>query len=191
MGENSYEFELCASLANCSLAADKVSQVGEWFAFELVCTCDEGRHHSLTIALDRRDEAAALFKELDLLIRDVKLKQTTLKRAEQRDAKNTIGLQPVPGNAHSGGSSIGRALGKVLHRRNKSETTPPESPSDSPRGLPLSQFAAAVKKNGWPEELRVGLIGSCTNSSYEDMTHAASLAKRFSLSLLIASCRGI
>jgi aconitate hydratase len=43
---------------------------------------------------------------------------------------------------------------------------------------PLSQFAAAVSKNGWPEELRAGLIGSCTNSSYEDMTHAASLAKR-------------
>jgi aconitate hydratase len=30
---------------------------------------------------------------------------------------------------------------------------------------PLSQFAAAVKKNGWPDELRAGLIGSCTNSS--------------------------
>jgi aconitate hydratase len=43
---------------------------------------------------------------------------------------------------------------------------------------PLSQFAAAISKNGWPEELRAGLIGSCTNSSYEDMTHAASLAKR-------------
>ncbi len=43
---------------------------------------------------------------------------------------------------------------------------------------PLSQFAAAVKKNNWPEELRVGLIGSCTNSSYEDMTHASSLAKQ-------------
>lgn len=43
---------------------------------------------------------------------------------------------------------------------------------------PLSQFAAAIKKNGWPEELRAGLIGSCTNSSYEDMTHAASLARQ-------------
>ncbi|KAF9028933.1 aconitate hydratase [Hymenopellis radicata] len=38
---------------------------------------------------------------------------------------------------------------------------------------PLSQFASEVKKNGWPEELKVGLIGSCTNSSYEDMRQPA------------------
>jgi len=43
---------------------------------------------------------------------------------------------------------------------------------------PLSQFADAVKKNGWPEELRVGLIGSCTNSSYEDMSRSASLCRQ-------------
>jgi aconitate hydratase len=35
-----------------------------------------------------------------------------------------------------------------------------------------------VKKNGWPERLEVGLIGSCTNSSYEDISRAASLAKQ-------------
>ena len=33
-------------------------------------------------------------------------------------------------------------------------------------------------KNNWPAELKVGLIGSCTNSSYEDMTRSASLAKQ-------------
>lgn len=43
---------------------------------------------------------------------------------------------------------------------------------------PISQFAAAVKKNGWPAKLEVGLIGSCTNSSYEDIDRAASLAKQ-------------
>lgn len=43
---------------------------------------------------------------------------------------------------------------------------------------PLSKFAAAVKENGWPAKLEVGLIGSCTNSSYEDITRAASLAKQ-------------
>ena len=43
---------------------------------------------------------------------------------------------------------------------------------------PVSQFAEAVKKNGWPEKLEVGLIGSCTNSSYEDISRAASLAKQ-------------
>lgn len=43
---------------------------------------------------------------------------------------------------------------------------------------PISKFAAAVKENGWPAKLEVGLIGSCTNSSYEDITRAASLAKQ-------------
>ena len=43
---------------------------------------------------------------------------------------------------------------------------------------PLSKFAAAVKKNGYPQKLSVGLIGSCTNSSYEDLDRAASLAKQ-------------
>ncbi|QKJ31009.1 aconitate hydratase [Mucilaginibacter mali] len=43
---------------------------------------------------------------------------------------------------------------------------------------PLSKFATAVKENGWPAKLEVGLIGSCTNSSYEDITRAASIAKQ-------------
>ena len=43
---------------------------------------------------------------------------------------------------------------------------------------PISKFADAVKTNEWPEELEVGLIGSCTNSSYEDITRAASIAEQ-------------
>ena len=43
---------------------------------------------------------------------------------------------------------------------------------------PLSQFAQAVKDNNWPAVLEVGLIGSCTNSSYEDITRAASIAEQ-------------
>jgi aconitate hydratase len=43
---------------------------------------------------------------------------------------------------------------------------------------PISKFAAAVKENGWPQTLEVGLIGSCTNSSYEDISRAASLAQQ-------------
>ena len=41
---------------------------------------------------------------------------------------------------------------------------------------PLSNFAKAVRDNNWPSTLEVGLIGSCTNSSYEDMTRSASIA---------------
>jgi aconitate hydratase len=43
---------------------------------------------------------------------------------------------------------------------------------------PISEFARAVAQNGYPDKLEVGLIGSCTNSSYEDMTRAASLARQ-------------
>jgi len=43
---------------------------------------------------------------------------------------------------------------------------------------PISQFAKAVKENGWPQKLEVALIGSCTNSSYEDISRSASLAKQ-------------
>jgi aconitate hydratase len=43
---------------------------------------------------------------------------------------------------------------------------------------PISKFATAVRENNWPTTLEVGLIGSCTNSSYEDITRAASIAKQ-------------
>jgi len=43
---------------------------------------------------------------------------------------------------------------------------------------PISQFARAVKDNNWPERLEVALIGSCTNSSYEDISRSASLAQQ-------------
>lgn len=43
---------------------------------------------------------------------------------------------------------------------------------------PISEFAEAVKREGYPQKLEVGLIGSCTNSSYEDLDRAASLAKQ-------------
>src|SRR5690349_17958353 len=46
------------------------------------------------------------------------------------------------------------------------------------RAIPISEFAKEVEKNGWPKQLEVGLIGSCTNSSYEDITRSASLAKQ-------------
>ncbi|MCS7018570.1 MAG: aconitate hydratase [Cytophagales bacterium] len=43
---------------------------------------------------------------------------------------------------------------------------------------PLSKFANAVREKGYPAKLEVGLIGSCTNSSYEDLTRAASIARQ-------------
>uniref|UniRef100_A0A8C9WGZ4 Aconitate hydratase, mitochondrial n=1 Tax=Scleropages formosus TaxID=113540 RepID=A0A8C9WGZ4_SCLFO len=43
---------------------------------------------------------------------------------------------------------------------------------------PVAEIGAVAEKSGWPLEVKVGLIGSCTNSSYEDMGRAASLAKQ-------------
>lgn len=43
---------------------------------------------------------------------------------------------------------------------------------------PVSKIGAAAQKNGWPLDIKVGLIGSCTNSSYEDLGRSASIAKQ-------------
>jgi aconitate hydratase len=43
---------------------------------------------------------------------------------------------------------------------------------------PVSKMKETAEKNGWPLDISVGLIGSCTNSSYEDISRAASIAKQ-------------
>ncbi|XP_065533238.1 aconitate hydratase, mitochondrial [Lathamus discolor] len=43
---------------------------------------------------------------------------------------------------------------------------------------PVSDIGAVAEKEGWPVDIRVGLIGSCTNSSYEDMGRSAAVAKQ-------------
>jgi aconitate hydratase len=45
---------------------------------------------------------------------------------------------------------------------------------------PISKMKAAAAANGWPTKIEVGLIGSCTNSSYEDISRAVSLARQVS-----------
>lgn len=45
---------------------------------------------------------------------------------------------------------------------------------------PISKMKEAAEKNGWPTKVEAGLIGSCTNSSYEDISRAASLAEQAS-----------
>jgi len=46
------------------------------------------------------------------------------------------------------------------------------------RATPVSKMRAEAKQNCWPLTVEVGLIGSCTNSSYEDMARAASIARQ-------------
>ncbi len=46
------------------------------------------------------------------------------------------------------------------------------------KATPISAMANAAKENDWPTDVKVGLIGSCTNSSYEDISRSASIAKQ-------------
>lgn len=51
-------------------------------------------------------------------------------------------------------------------------------PYSPDRAWKISELGDAVKKHGFPDKISVGLIGSCTNSSYEDIERAASIAKQ-------------
>ena len=53
-------------------------------------------------------------------------------------------------------------------------------PATPDLSTPISVFAKAVKANNWPESVSAGLIGSCTNSSYQDMARAENLVKQAS-----------
>jgi aconitate hydratase len=46
------------------------------------------------------------------------------------------------------------------------------------RGTPISQLKSEAEANGWPLKVEWGLIGSCTNSSYEDIARAASIVEQ-------------
>ena len=46
------------------------------------------------------------------------------------------------------------------------------------KATPISKMSEEIIKNNWPREVKVGLIGSCTNSSYEDISRSSSIAKQ-------------
>ena len=46
------------------------------------------------------------------------------------------------------------------------------------KATPVSQMKSVAQENDWPTKVEVGLIGSCTNSSYEDLSRAASIARQ-------------
>lgn len=98
------------------------------------------------------------------------------KRADVADAADTV-AEHLKGDAEVYASPE-KYFDQVIEI-NLSELEPHiNGPFTPDLAWPISKFAAAVKENNWPSELEVGLIGSCTNSSYEDITRAASLAKQ-------------
>ncbi len=83
-------------------------------------------------------------------------------------------LQPDPEIANDPGAYYDQVI-----EINLSELEPRiNGPFTPDRAWRLSEFADAVRNNGYPEELRVALIGSCTNSSYEDIERATSVARQ-------------
>ena len=70
----------------------------------------------------------------------------------------------------------------ILEQNSLSEIEPCiNDPFTPDHATPLSEFAGEVKKTNWSQELEVALIGSCTNSSYGDMSRSASIAKEASV----------
>ncbi|NDH40034.1 MAG: aconitate hydratase, partial [Gammaproteobacteria bacterium] len=62
----------------------------------------------------------------------------------------------------------------------------PHSPDRAHRAG--SDIATAARDNNWPTQVSAALIGSCTNSSYEDITRAASIARQAAAAGITASC---
>ena len=93
-------------------------------------------------------------------------------RKEIADLANALGdyLQPDKGSDKYYDSVIEIDLSKLEPHVN--------GPFTPDLAWPISKFKDAVKEKDYPEELKVALIGSCTNSSYEDMERAASIAKQ-------------
>ena len=87
--------------------------------------------------------------------------------------------------ASAGPQSLLRADSKAEYDQlitiNLSELEPHiNGPFTPDLSVPLSKFADTVREKDWPETFGAGLIGSCTNSSYEDMTRAEDLVKQAS-----------
>lgn len=97
--------------------------------------------------------------------------------------ENIDALQSFPGKGTSEDSTFrfradeGAEYDQVI-KINLSELEPHiNGPFTPDLATPLSKFKETVKDQQWPEALSAGLIGSCTNSSYEDMTRVESLLK--------------
>lgn len=73
-------------------------------------------------------------------------------------------------------SKVGQCPAVGANHRGCAHTSSPKPICAPPP--PVPQFGEALRKNNWPTELKAGLIGSCTNSSYEDMSRAASVARQ-------------
>ncbi|KAG1239832.1 hypothetical protein G6F68_018249 [Rhizopus microsporus] len=88
--------------------------------------------------------------------------------------------QAADSNAHFLRADAGAHYDQLIEI-NLSEVEPHiNGPFTPDLSTPLSKFKDFIQQNGWKDELSASLIGSCTNSSYQDMSRAASLVKQAS-----------
>ena len=86
--------------------------------------------------------------------------------------------EAASGYRHNLSADVGAEYDRVVNI-NLSEIEPfINGPSTPDLATPMSKFKHEVAKNAWPKEVSGGLIGSCTNSSFEDMNRAANLTKQ-------------
>lgn len=86
--------------------------------------------------------------------------------------------QAAEGYRHNLAADTGAEYDRVINI-DLSEIEPfINGPSTPDLATPMSRFKSEVASNAWPKEVSAGLIGSCTNSSFEDMNRAANLTKQ-------------
>jgi len=99
-------------------------------------------------------------------------------RAEVADAANTV-KEYLTGDAEVYANPE-QYFDQVIEI-NLSELEPHlNGPFTPDLATPISKMREEAEKNNWPLQIQVGLIGSCTNSSYEDISRSASVAKQVS-----------
>lgn len=102
------------------------------------------------------------------------LEQTGRKEVADEARKIMAYLQPDPEVVENPGKYYDQLI-----EINLSELEPHiNGPFTPDAAYTISEFGEAVKKNNYPRKMEVGLIGSCTNSSYEDLTRAVSIVKQ-------------
>jgi homoaconitase len=95
-------------------------------------------------------------------------------------AKSATKISQSPGPLNLLNADQGAEYDSVIHINLSTLEPHINGPFTPDLSTPLSKFGAAAKENDWPETISAGLIGSCTNSSYEDMTRAEHLVKQAS-----------
>ncbi|TPX56912.1 3-isopropylmalate dehydratase [Powellomyces hirtus] len=96
-------------------------------------------------------------------------------------ATHRAGVADAADQAHAAGflsADAGAAYDKVIEINLSTLEPHINGPFTPDLATPLSKFKDFVTENGWEDKISVSLIGSCTNSSYEDMQRSASLAQQ-------------